>query len=159
MNGALHLRADVDILYVTWGKGGRGWMSVGHVVRSGEHSLLDYLKRAEAKFRLALGCVCNKREPELITEQKKMRLDRWHDKLQHGQYQSRTGEKSVSCWKLPTEYIIRDRKFNHGSQDQTLVTKAYRVTILKQQSFKKWRMFNENDKTAMHILSECSKPA
>ena len=115
MNGALHLRADVDILYVTLGKGGRGWMSVGHVVRLEEHSLLDYLKRAEAKFRLALGCVCKKREPELITEQKKMRLYRWHDKLQHGQYQSRTGEKSVSYWKLPTEYIIRDRKFTHGS--------------------------------------------
>ena len=47
MNGALNPRADVDRLYVTQG---RGWMPVVDVVRVEEHSLSNYLKRAE------IGC-------------------------------------------------------------------------------------------------------
>ena len=47
MNGALNPRADVDRLYVTQG---RGWMPVEDVVRVEEHSLSNYLKRAE------IGC-------------------------------------------------------------------------------------------------------
>ena len=46
MNGALHQWVDMDRLYVTGGKGGRGWMSVKNVVKVEEHSLSDYLKRA-----------------------------------------------------------------------------------------------------------------
>ena len=41
------------------------------------------------------------------------------------------------------------------AQDQTLATKAYRVTILKQQGSKNCRMSNEKNETVMHILSEC----
>ena len=44
-------------------------------------------------------------------------------------------------------------------QDQTLVTKAYRDTILKQQGSKKCKMCNERDETVMHILSGCSNLA
>ena len=44
-----------------------------------------------------------------------------------------------------------------AAQDQTLATKDYRDTILKQQGSKKCGMCNERDETVMHILSECSK--
>ena len=44
-------------------------------------------------------------------------------------------------------------------QDQTLATKAYRVTIMKQQGSKKCRMCNKKDEAVMHILSEYSKLA
>ena len=42
-------------------------------------------------------------------------------------------------------------------QDQTLATKAYRVTLFEQQGSKKCRMFTEKDETVMHIPRECSK--
>ena len=46
-----------------------------------------------------------------------------------------------------------------AAQDPTLATKAYRVTILKQQGYKKCGMGNERDETVMHIFSKCSKLA
>ena len=42
-------------------------------------------------------------------------------------------------------------------QDQTLATKASRVTLFEQQGSKKCRMFTEKDETVMHITSEYSK--
>ena len=44
-----------------------------------------------------------------------------------------------------------------ASQDKTLETKAYRVTIFKQQSSKNCQVCIESDLTGMHTLSECSK--
>ena len=46
-----------------------------------------------------------------------------------------------------------------AAQYQTLVTKTYRITILRQQGSKNRRMCNERNETVMHILSECSKLA
>ena len=46
-----------------------------------------------------------------------------------------------------------------ATQDQTLATKACRVTILKQQGSEECRICNEREETVMHILSECSKLA
>ena len=54
MNGALHPRADVDRLHVTRGERGRGWMSVEDVGSVEEHSLLNYLKRAEVNSERVL---------------------------------------------------------------------------------------------------------
>ena len=47
MNGVLQTWADVDRLYVTWGKGGRGRLPVEDVVRVKKHNLSDYSKRAK----------------------------------------------------------------------------------------------------------------
>ena len=46
-----------------------------------------------------------------------------------------------------------------AAQDKKLATKTYRVTILKQQGSKKYRMCIEKERTVMHILNECSKLA
>ena len=54
MNGALHLRADVDRLHKTRGERGRGWMSVEDVVRVEEHSLSYYLKEQRL---IQVGCL------------------------------------------------------------------------------------------------------
>ena len=75
MNGALHPRADMDRLYVTLGEGGRGWMSVEDVVRVEQHSLSDYLKRAEVNLDRD-AFVKEKGKQEMIREQKKMK---WMD--------------------------------------------------------------------------------
>lgn len=44
-------------------------------------------------------------------------------------------------------------------QGQTLAAKAYRVTIVKQQSSKNFSMSNEREETVMHILGEHLKLA
>ena len=93
-----------------------------------------------------------KKKQELITEQKKMQLDGWRDKPLHKQCPLRTAGDG---YKLD---ISRQRQKTSSWQLKIrLATKAYRVTILKQQGSKKCRMCNESDETVMHILSKCSK--
>ena len=46
-----------------------------------------------------------------------------------------------------------------ATQDQTLATKACRVTILKQQGSEECRICNEREETVMNILSKFSKLA
>ena len=47
LNGVFQNWADVDRLYVTCGKRGRGRLPVDEVVRAKKHNLSDYLKRAK----------------------------------------------------------------------------------------------------------------
>ena len=91
----------------------------------------------------------------------KMKLDGWRDKPLHGQDPSWTDEKGVSCWRwLQTGYLKKEaERLLKAAQYQALATKAYKVTILKQQRSKKCKMCNERDGTVMHILSECLKLA
>ena len=50
MDGALHLRADMNRLYVNQKEEQRGLMSVEDVVRVKVHSLSDYLKKTRCQF-------------------------------------------------------------------------------------------------------------
>ena len=78
---------------MTRGEGGRGWISVK------EHSLSDYLKRADVNSDKVLNVFVKKQE--LIAEQKKMRLDEW--------MLWPTTEQSVlvnSCW-LQSGYFTK----------------------------------------------------
>ena len=84
-----------------------------------------------------------------------MKLDGWRDKPLHEQNPSRTDEKDVRCWKcLQTRYLQKETEYIHmAEQDQKLVTKAYRVTILKQQGYKKSRMRNERGETVTTLVN------
>ena len=62
-----------------------------------------------------------------------MKLYGWCDKPPHGQYPSRSYKKGVSCW-LKTGYFKKETEsLLMTAQDQTIATKAFRATILKQQ--------------------------
>ena len=47
LNGVFQNWADVDRLYVTCGKRGRGRLPVEEVVRAKKHKMSDYLKRSK----------------------------------------------------------------------------------------------------------------
>ena len=56
-------------------------------------------------------------------------------------------------------YWKREKRLTHTAQDQTLASKTYKVTILKQNGSKKCKMCSEREETVKHILSGCSKLA
>ena len=62
MDGALHLRADMNRLYVNQKEEQRGLMSVEDVVRVKVHSLSDYLKRPDVNSHRVLNVVVKKVE-------------------------------------------------------------------------------------------------
>ena len=67
-----------------------------NAVRVEERSLSDYLKRAEVNSDKMLNVFVKENgKQELIIEP--VKLIGWRDKPLHGQYSSRTDEKSVSC--------------------------------------------------------------
>ena len=84
-----------------------------------------------------------------------MKLDGWRDKPLHRQYPSRTDKKGVSCWRwLQTGYLKKETEgLLMAVQNQTLVTKTYRVTIWKQRTSKKCRMCNCQEMKLLYISS------
>ena len=67
-----------------------------------------------------------------------MKLDEWRDKLLHEQYRSRTYEKGMSFWDwLQTGYLKKETEnLLMAAQNLTPATKAYGITLLKQQGSK-----------------------
>ena len=92
-----------------------------------------------------------KGQQELGTEQRKKKLDGWRDKPLHGQYPSISNEKSASRWRwLQKEYLNKKKKsLLMATQDQTLVTRAYKVIILT--GLHEVQMCDKRDETVMHI--------
>ena len=97
MRSALHPWANVDKLCVTRGEKG-DWMSVEDVVRVEQHSLSNYVKKAEVNLDRVMDAFAKeKRNRKIICEQQKRKQDEWRDKPLHRQCPSRTDEKGVSC--------------------------------------------------------------
>ena len=115
MIGALHPRADMDRLYVTWGEGGRWWMSVDDVVSVKEHKRSNYMKGAEVNSDTVLD--------ERITG-----TNHWTKEVETGRWIAwQTATRAISVkknwWKrrellkMVTDWVSqgKDRKLTHGS--------------------------------------------
>ena len=106
-----------------------------------------------------LDAFIKEKKQELINKQKKLKLHGCCNKPLHGQYLSRNNKKRISCWRwLRTGYIKKETEsLLTVAQDQKLVTKAYKVTILRQQGSKKCKIWKKRDWA--DNFSECSKLA
>ena len=116
---------------------------------------VELLEKERIQFKQSVGCISKKKdEQELIAERKKIKLNGCLDKPLNGQQLSQTDEKGVSCWRwLQTVYFKKETEsLVMAKQDQKLAIKAYRVTILKQQGFKKSRVCNKTDETVIISL-------
>lgn len=162
MNRALHPKSDVDRLYISRNEGGRGMVSIEECVRIEECSLSDYIKRKNMNEDSALDSfVKDKSAAEMKTEKMNERTEGWKEKALHGQYPRKVEENETKSWnwlksgslKKETEGLIL------AAQDQSLPTRNYKVTIMKEQGSKMCRMCGVRDETVMHILSECEKLA
>ena len=107
-NGAYHPQGDVDRLYVSREKGGRGLQSIEEVVKREENALTTYfsentkpeitsLANIMAKEGILKGEVIDKEKDKINNEI--VRLDTWNAKVMHGQYRKQiTTIADPSSW-------------------------------------------------------------
>ena len=162
MNRALHPRADVDRLYVSRNKGGRGMVSIEECVRIEECSLSDYVKRTTLNEDSVLKSFVKEKTAIEFKKLKEIeRIEGWKEKALHGQYPNKVQANETDSWnwlragwlKKETEGLLL------AAQDQALPTRNYKVKIMKEQGSKMCRMCGARDETIMHILGECEKLA
>ena len=173
LHRAHHSQGDVDRLYVSRKKGGRGLMSIEEVVKREENALRTYVESSTdpgilkfRKYMFAEGVLkgqvidktLNKHQDEDI------RHDTWKNKILHGQYIRQLNEEGldpVSSWnwlhqqnlKKETEGLIV------AAQDQALRTNYVKKMIDKTDVNPTCRLCYKRNETIDHIISGCEKLA
>ena len=102
MYGALHLKSDVDRLYIPREEGGRGLTSIEDCVELAIRGLEMYVYGSEERLmKAARGDKTDGLEAVSVLKRskKEKRLEDWEEKALHGQYLRQTKEvRSYQCW-------------------------------------------------------------
>ena len=159
MHKTLYPRDDVDKLYVSRKKGGRGLASIEDSVDASIQRLEDYIEKHEQGLITAIRNNTDNTIDNRITITRKQK---WEEKQLYG------------CFKRLINNISRDktwtwlRKGNFKRETESLLTAAQNNTIRtnhmkaridKTQQNSKCRLCGERVETLNHIISECSKLA
>ena len=162
---ALHLKSDVDRLYIPRKEGGRGLISTENCVELATRGLKLYVHGIEERLiQAARGDKINGLEAASVLKRskKEKRLEDWEKKVLHGQYLWQTKEvKSDQCWtwlqngdlKRETEILIVT------AQNQSIRTNLVKAKIDKSQGDFLCRVCRNVDESIHHIISGCSKLA
>ena len=160
----LHLRSDIDRLYVPRKKGGRGLRSLEDLVLIEKTSLEEYVNNSKEPTLQKLkseGIVKDSVSTKQKEEIEKHREDKWRRKTLHGKWPDTLNKVSseTSRWlqtaqlKPPTEGLIM------AAQDQVINTNQYSYHILKYSPSDKCRLCNEHPESIEHITTGYPKSA
>ena len=166
MNKEFHPKSDVDRLYVTRSKGGRGLIGCKSCVVTEENSLGWYVRNHDEPLLIAVKdsntiplCQESMKPNEFKKLKQKERINTWKDKAMHGQYlREMEGKDKANTWrwlqksdlKGPTEALI------FSAQEQALRTNYTKFNIDKTIDSPFCRMCGNKNETVSHIISECS---
>ena len=166
MNTEFHPKSDVDRLYVTRSKGGRGLIGCKSCVITEENSLGWYVRNHDEPLLIAVKdsntiplCQESMKPNEFKKLKQKERINTWKDKAMHGQYlREMEGKDKANTWrwlqksdlKGPTEALI------FSAQEQALRTNYTKFKIDKTIDSPFCRMCGNKNETDSHIISESS---
>ena len=167
MHGALHIKSNVDRLYLPRKEGGRGLISVEDTVEQAVVDLESYVKNSTESLLVAARKVNGdfgdvESTAEVKQRKKEARKKNWRQKKLHGKFVSSTDDiTGADRWtwiqkgtlKRQTESLIM------AAQEQALRTNVVKAKIDRTQSDSKCRLCKTVDETVMHIVSGCSKLA
>ena len=152
MHKALHLRKDVDRLYVSRKEGGRGLASIEDSVDESRRRLEDYIEKGGGR---------------LITATRK----NTENQQNRNNQKTEVGRKTTH-FKWLTSDISHEktwtwlRKGNHKRETESLLIAAQNSTITINQikaridaTNSRCRLCNDREETTNHAISECSKLA
>jgi hypothetical protein len=169
MFGALHPKSDVDRLYLTRKRGGRGLIACERCIKSELNSLGWYIKHSveplleevkRSKVIEADGCMgkaeFKKKELEQVEEN-------WWGKKMHGQYCREVSDEGdiARTWKWLTSSDLKPETeaLICAAQEQTLRMNYVKCKIDKSVESPLCRLCREKGESVSHIVSECKKLA
>ncbi len=170
LHRAHHPQGDVDRLYVSRQKGGRGLQSIEDVVRREENAMTTFfsetsdpelviLKEYFVKENLLKGVVIKKKEDKEKDEES--RRSTWTDKIMHGQFvrdMAGTADPEASWNWLHHQDLKKETEgMIIAAQDQALRTNYIKHKIDKTAASPLCRLCHQKNETVDHILSCCPK--
>ena len=174
ISGALHIQSDVDRLYVSRKRGGRGLQRMEDVIVREEVALASFFNDT-TDFKLqSLFSAMNiegmlLRDPEdgevLKLQHENRLIDKWKDKPVHGRFLQQLEEGGCSpnetwSWLLKQSIPKNTEAMIFAAQDQALRTNWYRAIIAKNPDTSPLcRICREHNESVEHILNHCQKLA
>ena len=164
VNGAFHMRSNVDRLYIKRKAGGRGLISVEECVRAEEAGLREYVTDSDEWMLkvVANGMVPGESKVDYRLRLERERSERLREKTLHGKFFNETGEVADErSWQWMRSGFLdkRTEAFVSAAQENVLKTRCYNVTIMKQKGDVKCRMCGSSSETVGHLVSACDKLA
>ena len=163
-NGVFHRRSNVDRLYMKRKVGGRGLISVEECVKSEEKGLDEYVLASDEWMLkvVAVAAEVKVSEPRLAYRKRMAseRSDRLRTKNLHGKYFKETENAAPEkSWQWLCDG--NTKKWTEGyvcaAQENVLMTRNYRVSILNQGGDRMCRLCGQHPETVGHLISACSK--
>ena len=159
MHKALHLRDDVDRLYVLRKEGGRGLASIEDSVDALIQRLEDYIQKLEEGLITATR---NDTENTMNNRRTITRKQKWERKQLYGWFKQLINNISYDkswTWLRKGKIKRETKSLLLAAQDSALRTNHIKARIDKTQQNCKCRLCGDRDETINHIISECSKLA
>ncbi|XP_063592543.1 uncharacterized protein LOC134769733 [Penaeus indicus] len=161
-----HPKSDVDRLYVTRSKGGRGLIGCKSCVVTEENSLGWYVRNHDEPLLVAVKgsntiplCQESMKPNEFKELKQEDRINTWKDKAMHGQYlREMEGKDKINTWRWLQENDLKDctEALICSAQEQALRTNYTKFKIDKTIDTPFYRMCGNKNETVTHIISECS---
>ena len=159
MHKALHLRDNVDRLYVSRKEGGRGLASIENSVDASKQRLEDYIEKQE---RGLITTIRNDTDNTIDDRMTTTRKQKWKEKQLYGRFKRLINNIShQKTWTLLRKGNLKreTESLLIAAQDNAIRTNHIKARIDKTQQNSKCRICGDRDETINHIISKCSKLA
>ena len=159
MHKALHLKDDVDRLYVPRKEGGRGLASIEDSVDTSIQRLEDYIENHE---RGLITAIRNNTDNTIDNKMTKTRKQKWEEKQHQGRFKrliNNISHDRIWTWLRKGNFKRETESLLIAAQNSVIRTNHIKTRIDKTQQNSKCRLCGDRDETINYIISECSKLA
>ena len=166
MNKEFHPKCDVDRLYVTRSKCGRGLIGCKSCVITEEINLGWYLMNHSEPLLIGVresktlpGCDKAMKPIEFKALKQKGRISKWKDKKMHGQYLGEVNDKdqnNTRRWLQKSDLKRCTEALICSAQDQALRTNYIKFHIDRTSASPLCRMCSNKGETVLHVGNKCS---
>ena len=160
MHEALHLRDEINRLYVSRKEGGRIISSIENCIDVSIQGLENYIKKSnERLITAAHNGISNIRPDRKMT---KTRKQKWEEKHIYGYFKRPTGKiTQEKTWTILWKVKIQEWNwiFSNSSTNNVIKTNYIKIKTDNAQQNNKCRLCGEKVEMVNRILSGCSKIA
>ena len=159
MHKALHHRDDVDRLYVSRKKGGKGLASIKDTVDASIQRLEEYIEKHE---RGLITTIRNDTDDTINKRVTTTRKQKWEGKQIYGRFKRLINNMSHQkswTWLRKGNLKRETESLLIVAQDNAIRTNHINARIDKRQQNSKCRLCGDRDEMINHIISECRKLA